>query len=378
MCFGICTYALYVGSLWYYEATGQAIFPLVGGAVIGVGAGAVFVTSGYIQVAYSNDTNKGKFIAIQNTLQAAGSIICSILPVILNRDNASRSGVPPAVYVTYICVMAFVALLSLVTLRRPADVRDNAGKAVVVQEHRNLGAELRANLLVFRDWKLLIMLPAFLPAGSFLIYLGSVNAFENNLRARSLLSFVALIVQIPFGHTLHFILDSPKWCKRRRALRGLAFVAIPLTAAWLWEIVRTRSFDRNVLPNHSIDWTEIQYGPAMILFVLNWSASILWQYIVPWFIGSMDVPPESISHYMGVQRGFLAAGEAICFGVDAVGVSYVAFASAIFAFYALGIVALIYMGAYHLKTPTKESPNLPDIETASASHDGTDLTVEEK
>jgi hypothetical protein len=104
MCSGICTYALYVGSLWYYEASGKEEFPMVSGAIIGVGAGAVFITSGYIQVAYSNYTNKGKFIAIRNTFQAVGSILCCILPVVLNRNNASRAGVPAAVYVTYIIV----------------------------------------------------------------------------------------------------------------------------------------------------------------------------------------------------------------------------------------------------------------------------------
>ncbi|KAF7539178.1 hypothetical protein G7054_g2360 [Neopestalotiopsis clavispora] len=256
MCFGICTYAMYVGALWYYEVTGHAAFPLIGGAIIGVGAGAVFITSGYIQVAYSNDQNKGQFIAIQNTLQAG-----------------------------------------------------------------------------------------------------------------------ALVVQIPFGHILHLILDNDKWTKPRRALFGLGFVAVPLSAAWLWEIVRTRDFDRAFPPANPTDWTEARYGPAMVLFVLNWTASILWQYIVPWFIGNLDIPQDKISHYMGVQRGFLAAGEAICFGVDAAKISYVAFAGAIFAFYAVGIAVLAYMGASQL---IESSPRPADSEAGEGSEIGTDHAREEK
>ncbi|KAH6658540.1 hypothetical protein BKA67DRAFT_533691 [Truncatella angustata] len=374
MCFGICTYALYVGSLWHYEVTGHQVFPLVGGAVIGVGAGAVFVTSGYIQVAYSNDKNKGKFIAIQNTLQAAGSIVCSILPVVLNRDNDTRAGVSTAVYVTYIALMLIVALLSLVTLRRPTEVRDATGKDVAVQERRDFAAEIRANLSVFKDWKLLLMLPAFLPAGSFLVYLGSVNAFENNLRARSLLSFIALVVQIPFGHALHLILDNAGWSKRRRALSGLAFVAIPLSAAWLWEIVRTGSLDRGNAHGQPVDWTEREFGPAMVLFVMNWTASIMWQYLVPWFIGNLDIPRGTIGHYMGVQRGFLAAGEAICFGVDAAKISYAAFSGAIFAFYFVGGAVLAYIGACHLATPSLT----PVAGTLSATQNGIDDANDEK
>lgn len=376
MCFGICTYALYVGALWCYEATGTGAFPLVSGAIIGVGAGAVFITSGYIQVAYSDDTNKGKFIAVQNTLQAVGSIVCSILPVVLNRNNDSRAGVPEAVYITYIIIMLAVALMSFLTLRRPADVTAGEGGLGVQLEERNLGAELRANISIFREWKLLILLPAFLPAGSFLIYLGSVNAFQNNLRARSLLSFVAIVVQIPFGHLLHLILDNPRWRKRTRSLAGLAFVGVPLSVAWVWEILQTRNVSRHSATQQPMDWTDREFGPAMVLFSLNWTASILWQYLVPWYIGALDIPPGQVGHYMGAQRGFLAAGEAISFGVDAAGIPYVAFASVIFACYAAGIAALAYMGACHIGDV--KSSIVADDEQPSERGTGSDVDSAEK
>lgn len=349
MCLGICTYAVYVASLWYYEATGQQAFPLAAGAIIGVGAGAVFITSGYIQVAYSSDGNKGRFIAVQNTLQAAGSIACSILPVILNRDNVERAGVPMPVYITYISLMLAAAALALLALRRPNEVTYSDGAAISELKGKlSRFQELAENLTVFKEWKLLCLLPAFLPAGSFLIYLGSVNAFQNTLRARSLLSFIALVVQIPFGHILHVILDRPAWSRRKRGLAGLAFVGIPLSVAWVWEIVRTRAFDRSAPPVNPVDWNDPEYGPIMVLFVLNWTASVLWQYLVPWFIGALGLPPEKLGHYMGVQRGVLAAGEAICFGVDAARISYVAFSGAIFGFYVAGIGALAYMCTFHV------------------------------
>lgn len=349
MCLGICTYAVYVASLWYYEATGRQAFPLAAGALVGVGAGAVFITSGYIQVAYSSDRDKGRFIAVQNSLQAAGSIACSILPVILNRDNVERAGVPVPVYVTYFALMLAAAALALLALRRPNEVVSGDSAPISEwNEKRGRIQTLADNLAVLKEWKLLVLLPAFLPAGSFLIYLGSVNAFQNTLRARSLLSFIALVVQIPFGHGLHVILDRPTWTRRKRGLAGLAFVGVPLSVAWVWEIIRTRGFDRSIPPLKPVDWSDSEYGPAMVLFVLNWTASVLWQYLVPWFIGALGLPPEKLSHYMGVQRGFLAAGEAICFGVDAAGIPYIAFSGLIFGFYAAAIGALAYMGAFHL------------------------------
>ena len=45
---------------------------------------------------------------------------------------------------------------------------------------------------------------------------------------------------------------------------------------------------------------------------------------------------------------FLAAGEAICFGLDSIAVPYVKEAGTIFAFYATGIIIFIYLAAYHI------------------------------
>lgn len=50
----------------------------------------------------------------------------------------------------------------------------------------------------------------------------------------------------------------------------------------------------------------------------------------------------------GVYRSFLAAGEAICFGVDSIGVPYIKEAGAIFAFYATGVIVFVYLAAYHI------------------------------
>jgi ABC-type sugar transport system permease subunit len=142
--------------------------------------------------------------------------------------------------------------VSFLTLRPPAEVKDNSSLGIHCEKPK-LSTELKANISVFRDWKLLMLLPSFLPAGSFLIYLGSANAFHNSLRARSLLSFVAIVVQIPLGHLLHLILNNPRWNKRTRSLTGLAFVGVPLSAAWVWEVIRTSNLNRNTPPQQPMD-----------------------------------------------------------------------------------------------------------------------------
>ena len=223
--------------MWYFEEIGHVAFPTVAGAVIGIGAGMTFITAGYIQVAYPDEKEKGRFIAVQNNLQAVGSIICGLLPVILNRNNDSQAGVPCAFYITLITVMISVGILALLTLKPPDQLRRSDGSVVAVDAPRGAWEELKANFKAFQDWRLVIMIPAFLPAGSFLIYNGSVNVFHNSLRSRSLLSFVAVVVQVPCGYGLHLILDNPNWARRTRGIVGLTIVFLALMVAWTWEIV---------------------------------------------------------------------------------------------------------------------------------------------
>lgn len=48
-------------------------------------------------------------------------------------------------------------------------------------------------------------------------------------------------------------------------------------------------------------------------------------------------------------RGFLGAGEAICFGVDSISVPYVKESGVIFAFYTTGVLIFVYLAAFHIK-----------------------------
>lgn len=140
-------------------------------------------------------------------------------------------------------------------------------------------------------------MPAFLPAECFLVYGGSVNAYRNNLRTRCLLSFVAVVVQIPCGILLQKVLDNKNWKRRNRAFFGLGMVGIPLIAAWIWEIIRVRNYNRQSPPESGLDWTDSGFWPILVLFVLNWVTGSLWQYIVLYFLGALTNSPKKSANY---------------------------------------------------------------------------------
>ncbi|KAK5213263.1 hypothetical protein LTR41_000842 [Exophiala xenobiotica] len=227
-------------------------------------------------------------------------------------------------------------------------IRDDGTKVGVVQA-RTFMEELKANLEIFRDWKLLIMIPAFLPAECFLVYGGSVNAYHNNLRTRCLLSFISVVLQLPAGWGLQWILDNKNMKRKTRAFIGLGVVGIPLIAAWIWEIVRTRNYDRSSPIDHPMDWTDDGFVAIFFLFMMNWVFSSLWQYLILYFLGTLTNSPRKSANYAGVFRGILGAGEAICFGVDSIAVPYMKEAAVIFAFYTTGVLVFAYLAAFHIR-----------------------------
>lgn len=139
-----------------------------------------------------------------------------------NGAQTEAAGVPAPVYIVFIVMMGIGAIAAF--LLQPPDkiIRDD-GTLVATIKPRSFLEELKANLEIFKDWKLLMMVcdflvpclaftygvqvPAFLPAECFLVYGGSVNAFHNNLRTRCLLSFIAVVLQIPAGYLLQLVLD---------------------------------------------------------------------------------------------------------------------------------------------------------------------------
>jgi hypothetical protein len=174
MCIGVQTYVVYVGSLWYYDETGKSGYPYASGPIIGIGAGMVFITAGYVATAYPEERDKGSFATILMNMQALGSCIGGIIPVIINRNSDTVSGVPRSVYISFIIIMIIGGLCCLLLLRPQKLTRDD-GSVVAVHPARGAWEEFKSNLKIFTDPILLMMIPAFLPSEGFLVYSGSVN-----------------------------------------------------------------------------------------------------------------------------------------------------------------------------------------------------------
>jgi len=341
---GVSGYIIYVGGLWYLSETGKAAFPYFSAVCIGISAGLVYVTNGYIMLSYPEEKEKGLYVTTGFGLLAGGEMIGGIIPLLISRNNDSSGGVPNAVYIAFIVIMGLTAIAALFILP-PNKIKRDDGSGVAAVKYRGLLVELKSNLIDLCEKRLLIMIPCFLPAEAYLVYLGSVNAFHNNLRTRCLLSFMSVVLQIPFSIILQKIFDHNGYKRRTRAKLGLAYVSIPLTAAWIWEMVRVRNYDRHSPPT-PMDWTDDGFAAIFVLFMINWIASTLWQYVVMYFLGTLTNDPIKSSHYTGGFRACLAAGESVLFGLDSLKIPYIKEAGIIFAFYLAGICIYMYMAFF--------------------------------
>ncbi|KAF2260329.1 hypothetical protein CC78DRAFT_589839 [Lojkania enalia] len=220
-------------SVWFFSSSfGGSILNKLGPGVtmyIGVQtAGMVFITAGYISTAYPEEKEKGSYATMLINLQALGTIIGGIIAVIINRNTDTAAGVPRPVYISFIMICG--GLLGLLLLRPQKLGRDDGSVTAV----------------------------------------NPAKAYLNNLRTRSLLSFVAVVLQIPAGWALQWILDRPYWGRHKRGLIGLATVAVPMLGAWTWEMIRTRNYNRNNLPYNPTDWDEPSFGWIFVLFMMTW------------------------------------------------------------------------------------------------------------
>lgn len=231
-------------------------------------------------------------------------------------------------------------------LAPPEKVVRKDGTDVAELKVRTFLEEIRSTFAALKDWKLWLMVPAFLPSQVYLVYAGSVNVYQNSLRARSLLSFCAVVVQILVAFGLQYLLDHPKLNRRTRAIAGLCSIGIPLIGAWIWETVRAVPHDRQNPPTSPIDWSDSRFAPVFALFMLNWTFSALWQYIIMYFLGCFTNNPRHAANNAGVFRGFLAAGEAVAFGVDSRKTPYVIESGIILGFYTLGFALMCYLAFF--------------------------------
>ncbi|KAF9130741.1 hypothetical protein BGW39_002742 [Mortierella sp. 14UC] len=239
---GGLTYCLYVGSFLAYHYISSIVFVVLASCLLGVGAGWLWCAQGAVMMGYPDEGDKGKYFAIFWAIFNCGGVIGNVIPLVLQWSDEDADGASTGAYATYMVVMVFGALLSLLLLPTSKVFRKD-GSNVARVRYSNPTSELVSVFKLFLDWRMLCLIPMFFTSNWVYTYqFNAVNAFNFSIRSRAMNSMFYWLAQIFASIAYGAFLDKRAWSRPKRARYGLILLTLLLTGTWAGGFFFQRTF----------------------------------------------------------------------------------------------------------------------------------------
>ncbi|KAL6797861.1 hypothetical protein GGI42DRAFT_88382 [Trichoderma sp. SZMC 28013] len=351
---GATGYPMYAGSLWWIDKGEGSWFVIFGGAWLGLSAGLLWSTQGYITTCYPTEAEKGKYIATSWVLNAMGSVVGAAIVLGVTINNTSVSGVPSSVYIIFICLEC-AGLLVAGLLLDPSKLRRNDGRPIASFTPLPWYQELKALGLTLLEPKMALITLSIYSSEMYLSLTGAFNAWYFNARTRSLANFCYWIFQVLGALAIAWICDAKIFgSRRRRAFAAGAFVAFVIGGTWIAMVsfLSVNHIDRTETPR-AIDWTETsKFAGPFVIYILFGACYPIFQNFHHWTYSTFSNEPHVLGRYSGYFKGFQAFGTATAFGIDTHSVQFIREAGAYFAMMIVGL-CLTMVAIYLYTTDTK-------------------------
>ncbi|EIM92124.1 uncharacterized protein STEHIDRAFT_136133 [Stereum hirsutum FP-91666 SS1] len=323
---GALTYPLYASGLWIYDRTGYQAPPITFGAVLGIGAGFLWTTAGFVQYSYADEKHKGKYIVLQWIMVAAGSFIGAAIEFGVNfHKTESDTGSPTSVYLIFIIIELVSIVFGIFFVIHPKDLVRKDGTGIAVFKPRGFAEEAQAYLKLLWDWKIWMLYIVGLSAEMCLSFQSTMSAHVFNLRTRSLVNLCFWAVQIPATLALQPIFDADM-PRRRRAYIAATYVAVITLAIWIDETIWLTGPNKISVNDDALnlDWTDDSalVGPLFSGYVLSGVIYAIWQSVVQFVISTLSNDPKICARYAGMFKSSISLGMTVSFGVTAAEVEF--------------------------------------------------------
>lgn len=244
-----------------------------------------------------------------------GASIGAAIPLGNEWNSGEKSAVKTSTYIAFMVIMTFGASLTLTLLPASKVVRAD-GASVSLHKFSNWKRELVEVMNLFKDWRMLILIPLF--AGSNWFYVYQHNIFNSpgfmSIRARSLNNLLYWTMQIFGAGIFGWLMDSPKLGSRRqRAILGNVGTLVAIVSIWIGAVVIQKSFSRESvkLPGYvQIDVYDKEYVGLVIEYALFGIIDAVYQGYIYWLLGTMTNDTERAARYGGfyktIQNAFYA------------------------------------------------------------------------
>ncbi|KAI0074214.1 MFS general substrate transporter [Panus rudis PR-1116 ss-1] len=320
---GTLGYGLYVGALWCFQVQGTRWFLIFAGAVLGFTAALLWSAQGSIMMSYPLEKDKGKAFSIFWAIFQFGSFLGSIIALAINIRSGQLTAVSTSTYVAFIVIIA-IGIVSSAAVLPPNRVIRSDGTIVKLEAASKPHEEIIGMARLFKDWRILALLPMFFASNYFYAYQNALNAvmFDGPTRAlnAALEGAGAIIGAMIIGY---LVLDA-KWAHRRtRGYIGLAFVTVLTIIVWAvglsWQVTFDREKGKEMkAAGHLINYKDDAYAGKALLFFFYYFADACFQALVYWIMSALTNDPFKLARFAGMYKAIQSAGEAGSFGMDAV------------------------------------------------------------
>ncbi len=131
---------------------------MLAAAILGVSAGWLWTTVGFIQFAYSEEGDKGFYIATQICMLACGSTVGALIAFGINFKTTTALGVPMSVEIIFIVIQMCAVALALIVIIDPRHVTRRDGRHLALFKPPNFKEEFMNCINLLRDPKILMLL----------------------------------------------------------------------------------------------------------------------------------------------------------------------------------------------------------------------------
>lgn len=318
------TYILYIGSYLSYNT----VFVISAGAILGVGAGFLWTAQGAIMLSYPEEENKGLYISIFWTIFNCGAIIGSVVSLAIEWHN-DNNHVSNETYIAFMVIMGVGTSLTVLLLPPSQIQRRDGSQLIAKTQSTSVSAEVMAILKLFKDWKMLCLIPMFFSSNWFYTY--QFNAVNGGgvftTRTRGMNGTLYWIAQLIGSFLMGRLLDYKHAERRKRAVCGLSILFVATMAiwggGWAFQDTFTRASAKTLDVSTKIDLSDSRrYAGPVVLYTLYGSFDAMWQTYCYWLMGALTNETEVAARLTGFYKAIQNAGAACAGQVDAKKVSY--------------------------------------------------------
>ncbi|MCO5570744.1 hypothetical protein L7F22_024472 [Adiantum nelumboides] len=320
--FGCSFYILYVGSFLYYNHHLDQAFVIAAGALLGMGAGLLWAGQGAMMTAYPTPARKGLYISLFWCIFNLGGVAGGFIPFALNY-HSSFGYVNDQTYIAFMCVMAVGTLLTLALAKPESVIRDD-GTHVTSVEYLNVYSEILHVLMLFLDWRMLLLAPACFASNFFYSYqFNNVNAQLFNVRTRAFNNVFYWGAQMVGSALIGYLLDYSHKRRKVRGFIGCSILMVLSTGVWGGGLASQLGYSRENQLVHKLDFKEgSSFAGPFVLYFSYGFLDAMFQTLCYWVIGALTNDARMLSRYSGFYKGVQSAGAAVAWYTDNKGVSY--------------------------------------------------------